>query len=324
MNVSRRDFICGTGSLGLVGCAEALWGESCPLRLSPIREGGVDEVLRLTPIEIPVGASAPFGILHVSDTHLNFWDVTDYAGNAAKESFFGQRWVRFPQALNSFLATLDYAAARGFPVFHTGDLIDWNTAANVNLLRRSLKGVDLFYALGNHEYHSSDGKMPGLTPDAARARMQTVISNDLTVSSRILNGVNFVAMDNGETNLRPETVARVQAEFAKGFPVVLLCHIPPTYTPSFLENANRMRARILRGQGESETAIAKLPYPTPIEPRYDDATRTFYGWLRRQRLLKAILCGHAHVEEQDVFSETAKMYVAGGNYEGCGYVITFK
>ena len=37
--------------------------------------------------------------------------------------------------------------------------------------------------------------------------------------------------------------------------------------------------------------------------------------------LKAILCGHTHIAEVDGFSETARMYVAGGNYEGRAYEI---
>ena len=39
---------------------------------------------------------------------------------------------------------------------------------------------------------------------------------------------------------------------------------------------------------------------------------------------ETILCGHTHCAERDGFSETADMVVAGGNYEGRGYEITFK
>ena len=60
-----------------------------PLKVSPIREGGVDEILKVTPVAIKVGADRPFRMVHASDTHLNFWDVTDFCGNAAKEAFFG-------------------------------------------------------------------------------------------------------------------------------------------------------------------------------------------------------------------------------------------
>lgn len=321
MDISRRNFLLGAGALGTCACLADEVRK--PLRVSPIREGGVDEVLKLTKMEIRVGAKTPFKALHFSDTHLNFWDVRDFFGNGPRERFFEERWVRFPQALNSFYATLDYAERNGLMMLHTGDLIDWNTRGNLNVVRRNLRGADFFYALGNHEYHSSQGKFPALTSAEARAAVRKTVGNDLTVASRIVNGVNIVAFDNGETLLRPETIAGVKAEFAKGLPVVLMCHIPPTYTPKFLENSNRMRAQILRGQGVGEAEIAALPYPKPIEPRYDGKTAAFYAWLREQGLLKAVLCGHTHVEERDRFSETADMIVAGGNYEGCGYEITF-
>ncbi len=162
MTVNRRSFLLAAAAFGSV---RAFGGG---LKVSPIREGGVDEVLKITPVEIKVGASAPFKALHFSDTHLNFWDVQDFFGNPQKEEHFGQRWVRFPQALNSLYATIDYAASRNMMLLHTGDLMDWNTRANRNVVRRNLAGRDFFYALGNHEYHSSQGKMPEMTHTEAR------------------------------------------------------------------------------------------------------------------------------------------------------------
>ena len=331
MNFGRRQFLYGAGAFGALtvfdGCTVgAASGGMRPLKVSPIRGGGADSVLKVSEVELAVGVRTPFKVLHVSDTHLNFWDVTDFCGNAEAEAHFERRWVRFPQALNSFHASLDYAQKKGIPVFHTGDLVDWNTVANVDLLRRDLKGVDFFYALGNHEYHSSRsrGESKPLSPDGIRARMQTVIGNDLTAASRILNGVNFVAFDNGETNLRPETIAAVEREFDKGLPVVLLCHIPPIYTEKFLDNSLEAGRAILRGQGLVAEAEAKTrgKFRT-YEERYDAPTAAFWRRLERRKELKAILCGHTHVEERDRFSETADMFVAGGNYEGFATEFTF-
>ena len=322
MNYSRRSFLGVATAFGALAGSRRLFA-AWPLKLSPTREGGVSDVLKISRVKIDVGATAPFKVLHFSDTHLNFWDVADFHGNAKMEEHFGRRWVRFPQALNSFYATLDYATERNLPLLHTGDLLDWNTRANRNVLAHNLKGLDFFYALGNHEYHSSQGCTPEMTHAEARAAMQRVIGNDLTVASLVKNGVNFVAYDNGEMLLRDETIARLKAEFAKGLPVVLMCHIPPTYTQKFLENGLAMKKQILRGQGASEDEVAKCRMGSPLEPCYDASTRAFYDWLRGQSLLKAVLCGHTHVEEEDRFSETATMYVAGGNYEGCCREIEF-
>ena len=65
----------------------------------------------------------------------------------------------------------------------------------------------------------------------------------------------------------------------------------------------------------------KLPFG--IERNYNGLTMGFWDWARGQKLLKAVLCGHTHVEERDRFSDTADMYVAGGNYEGFASEITF-
>ena len=320
---SRRGFLGSLAAFGVAGvpCVFAAPGE---LRIQPIRGGKADSVLKITQLEVAVGASQPFDTLHISDTHLNFWDVEDFCAEPKSEEHFGRRWVRFPQALTSFYASLDYAAANKLLVLHTGDLLDWNTQANRSVLVRALKDADVHYAIGNHEYHSSaSAKMQVLSHPAARESMERIFRTELTVSSRIVNGVNLVAFDNGETCLRAETITKIKAEFEKGLPVVLMCHIPPTYTKLFLDNSVRSRREILLGQGESEEHIASLPYPKPIEPRYDGKTLAFYSWLREQRLLKAILCGHTHVQQRDRFSDTADMIVAGGNYEGFGYRIRF-
>ena len=320
---SRRGFLSSLAAFGVAGVPR-LRAETMPLKMQPIRGGGADSVLDITRIELPVGATKPFGALHFSDTHLNFWEVADFCGNVPKEKHYGRRWVRFPQALQSFYASMDYAAERGLMMLHTGDLLDWNTRANRSVLARAIKGVDIHYAIGNHEYHSSESsKIPKMTHPEARQSLERIFGGSLTISSRTVNGVNFVTYDNGEVNLREETVAGIKAEFAKGLPVVLMCHIPPMYTKLFLDNAVVSRRKILLGQGETESKIAALPYPKPEQRRYDARTSAFYDWLRGQKQLKAILCGHTHVQERDRFSDTADMIVAGGNYEGCACEIRF-
>lgn len=321
MNVSRREFLLCSGASAIATMALPVRAELRPLVLSPIRDGNAREALCLSELEIDVGATAPFRVLHVSDSHLNLWDVADIAGDQLLGEKFARRWVRFPQAVNSFCALLDYAEANRLPILHTGDLMDSNTAANTRFASRSLKCVDFFYAIGNHEYQLAAGDPD---PAACRARLRQVVGNDLTVASRIVNGINFVAYDNGMVNLRPETVERVKSEFARGLPVVLLCHVPPKYTEKFLDNSLESKRQTLRGQGAGVAEIARIARGRNIEEAYDATTSAFYVWLRQQRQLKAILCGHTHVEEDDVFSETARMYVAGGGFEGRGRIIAFR
>ena len=115
----------------------------------------------------------------------------------------------------------------------------------------------------------------------------------------------------------------MKAEFEKGMPVVLMCHIPPTYTLKFRENSRRAKKIIGVGMGGYPASYDKAPLPGNPADSHNEQTRAFYDWLRARKDLKAILCGHTHYAEIDDFSETAKMYVAGGNYEGHAYEITF-
>ena len=52
-------------------------------------------------------------------------------------------------------------------------------------------------------------------------------------------------------------------------------------------------------------------------------TLELMAFLKEQRTLKAILCGHMHSAFSDRFSETAMQYVVGGNFKGEACEILF-
>ena len=283
-----------------------------------------ETVLKVKPLEIDLGLGKAFKAFHFSDTHLNFFDAADFAAAVdGKKQHFHSRWCRFPQALESFYASLEYARERRLPLLHTGDLVDFVTDGNDRVLRHNVQGLDMFYAIGNHEYQSRAPEHYAADEAAMRAHLQPFFGNDLTVASRVIGGANFVAFDNARHQLREETIARVKAEFEKGMPVVLMCHIPPAYTMKFRENSRRAKKIIGVGMGADLASFDKAPLPGNPADSHNERTRAFYAWLRTRKDLKAILCGHTHYAEIDDFSETAKMYVAGGNYEGHAYEITF-
>lgn len=320
MNPSRRDFLRCLASTGVFAAATKSFAE-----LHVYTTGIPDEqVLKIRQLEIPVGVGKPFKAFHFSDTHLNFFDATDFAAvTEKKQRHFHSRWCRFPQALQSFYASVEYAQSRNLPLLHTGDLVDFVSEGNDRILRRNMAGLDLHYAIGNHEYQNREPEHYAHDKAAMRAHLRPFFRNDLSVASRVIGGVNFVSFDNAMHNVRPETAEGVKREFDKGLPVVLMCHIPPTYTLKFRENARTARRTIAIGMGKDPASLRDIPLPRNPADRHDELTRGFYAWLRERKDLKAILCGHTHYAEIDDFSETAKMYVAGGNYEGHAYEITF-
>lgn len=314
--MDRREFLClGAGAFAARALAD----------LHVFETGIADEaVLKVEPLEIDLGLGKAFKALHFSDTHLNFFDAVDFSAvDRAQKDRFHKRWVRFPQAVQSFYATLDYAKARNLALLHTGDFVDCVTEGNERFLAHNVADLDWHYAIGNHEYQHQVPERYAQDESAVRARLQRHFRDDLTVSSRIIGGANFVAFDNARRDVREETIRRVEAEFEKPYPVVLMCHIPPIYTPKFLANSAKASYRLARGLGRDVRPDDFRPGKN-IWDSYDRKTRDFWTRLQARPQLKAILCGHAHVAEADDFSETARMYVAGGNYEGCAYEIVFK
>ena len=314
--MNRREFL----GLGVGAFAAEAFGE-----LKVFDPGIPDEqVLKIEHLEIDLGLGRAIRAFHFSDTHLNFFDAVDFcAVDPKKKEHFHKRWVRFPQAVQSFYASLDYARRNDLLMLHTGDLVDFVTEGNERFLAHNVDGLDWHYAIGNHEYQSRAPEHYDSDAAGMRARLQPHFRNDLTVSSRILGGANFVALDNARGNVREETIARVKAEFEKPLPVVLMCHIPPFYTADFLKNSARSKYLIARGLGSTASEKEFKPGRN-IWDTYDQKTRDFWTWVQAKPKLKAILCGHTHIAEIDGFSETAKMYVAGGNYEGRAYEIVFK
>ena len=314
--MNRREFLgLGVGAFAANAFAE--------LR---VFETGIENepVLKVEPLEIDLGLGRAFKAFHFSDTHLNFFDAVDFSAvERPKKDHFHNRWVRFPQAVQSFYASLDYAKKRNLPLLHTGDLVDFTTDGNDRFLEHNLNGLDLHYAIGNHEYQTRAPEHYDPEPEKPRKRMQKFFKGDLSVSSRIIGGANFVALDNARQNVREETIAGVRAEFERPFPVVLMCHIPPFYTPKFLANSAQSKYEIARGLGRDVRREDFKPGRNVWES-YDQKTRDFWTWVQAKPKLKAILCGHTHIAEIDGFSETAQMYVAGGNYAGFAYEIVFK
>ena len=106
--MTRREFLgLGAGAFA----AEAFAG------LRVFETGIADEsVLKVVPLEIDLGIGKAFKAFHFSDTHINFFDAVDFSSvERPRKDRFHQRWVRFPQAVQSFYASLDYAKARKLP-----------------------------------------------------------------------------------------------------------------------------------------------------------------------------------------------------------------
>ena len=100
-------------------------------------------------VRIDAGATKPFSVLHISDTHL----TSAYPGeNLNKQRLAAWRTRTFggrqEEALRDSLA---WAKENADFVLHTGDMIDWQSEANFDQARAAYEEISLA-SVGNHEY----------------------------------------------------------------------------------------------------------------------------------------------------------------------------
>jgi hypothetical protein len=324
MNIQRRSFLrLGAGLIAASELPRAALAKSAPL--PPIK---------LRQIEICAGASKPFGAVHVSDTHIVRADSRD---NARKITLAARRSGHMKWGEHYLDEAIRAAESAGEMLIHTGDLIDFVSAANLEMAERHFAGHDWFASSGNHEFSQYVGEAK--EDDAYRRvsynRVQAAYPNDLTFASRVVNGVNFVAIDDVYYNVTEAQHALFEKEVAKGLPIVILCHVP-FYTPRHHdEELKRSRGVCSYETGVPDEKIATWRAPSRpfgkgeewrdrrVQQRADAPTKEFIKYIKAQPLLKAILCGHCHNFWEERFSPTAVQYVCSATYMGDGYRIRF-
>lgn len=267
---------------------------------------GRHERLSMTYHAISAGAEKPFTLLHFSDTHITAaypHEPQDVRENMRKRTvIFGGRQE---EALRD---TLAWAKDHVDFIVHTGDAIDLGTEANFDLVQRFFGEYKVFGCVGNHEFEVG-GKSQYGDHDAIIPELAKYYPFDPVFASRVVNGVNFVAMDNAFGGITAHQAELFAAEEAKGLPIVLCVHVP-FFTP-FILTAKMKFAKNARGFDGTVPEPRRSDHRMQIE---DSVTRDFIAHLKEQPLLKAILSGHLHIGLEEKFSPTATQYVVAGNY----------
>ena len=332
--MERRDFLRLCGGLFVLshipsGAIASDRGNTMPAGSSTVPGDFRD----LRKIRIDVGASAPFSALHISDSHLTRVDSRD---NQRKMDLSKRRSKIFPDAERYFSEALRYSSANNMLLLHTGDLIDFVSEANLDYVAKVLSSAYCFQSAGNHEYSQYVGEAKEDAAYKAQTydSVQKAYANDLDFASFVVNGVNFVAVDDVYYNFTERQRKLMKKEMKKGLPVVMLCHVP-LYTPGQCEavlKSNGGKAGYVTGAPiEITSRYPDYPDLPPekywknrsVQQKADEPTLRFISWLKKQPQLKAILCGHTHVFHQEQFSPTAVQYTVGAAYKGDAYQIEF-
>jgi UDP-2,3-diacylglucosamine pyrophosphatase LpxH len=311
----RRDFIKSFTALGgLVAVSKLPVLADNPL-LFPNR--GKWERLVLAYNHIDAGATKPFSILHISDTHFTeAYPHEDHRLLKLKkirtQTFGGRQEEALRDSISWAKENVDF-------LLHTGDLIDWQSEANFDLVKKYFGG-EFFGAVGNHEYSRFAWLEKAIYNEEYKNRTRTKVASvypfDVSLDSKVVNGVNFVAIDDVFGYVTESQVERFRAEVKKGLPIIFCMHVP-FYTPKI------WRANTKFWNNKRLSSLSAKPWEKSGHIQLTDSTtRNFIDYLKSEKLLKGILAGHTHITVQDRFSPTAMEYVVGGNFLFHGQEIT--
>ena len=269
--------------------------------------------------KLHVGTRKPFTVIHMSDTHLTLADLRD---GERKVTLAEKRVKHFPHAEEMLTLADSLSHKYNAPILHTGDLIDFVSLANLERAKEFVDTHDLFMAAGNHEFSQYVGEA---WEDAAYRnqsldKVQACFQNDIRMSSRVIGGVNFVALDDGYYLFEEEQLDFLKAEVAKGLPIVLMMH-NPLYEEEYFDNVTFHRERLGLKPAEKPPCAYLTGVPEALMGHYDDhrrrqqtpdeITERAVAYIKSEPLIKALLAGHVHYSLVTKLREGAPQIITG-------------
>lgn len=184
------------------------------------------------------GSSKSYKIMHITDSHITIPDVTD--------SLVWDKCQRMHKAFentNSHLSKKNIPRDEAFKmlikqaikqkvdlIVLTGDIINFPSKKSVEFVYQTLKksNIPFLYVAGNHDWH-----LEGSTGSSDKLREQSLYilkplyqNKNPLYNASLINGINFVCIDNSTYQINKEQLSFLKNEIKKGYPIVLLMHIP--------------------------------------------------------------------------------------------------
>ncbi|MBO5247810.1 MAG: metallophosphoesterase [Clostridia bacterium] len=254
--------------------------------------------LKTDTVNLHLGLEKPVRILQLTDVHISLADERDVKKPllttvkeplefAAKRRsvFFGQGRERDP--IGYFQEAMEYSKEFDCTVI-TGDLIDFNSWANYDCVKEILAGKDYLFTPGSHEFCPNYFEAKARHMDA----VQSIFRGNILFESRVVGGVNVVAMDNSYYMWTEEQMELMKTEIARGLPILLFCHVP------------------IRGEYHPQGGGLQLS---------EDLLKLnieFNQLLQDESLIKAVFCGHMHTAQHYLGSSPKPCYIMPSLFTG--------
>ncbi len=276
--------------------------------------------IKIIKTKIFAGLSFPVKVLHITDTHIALDDPGKDSGRAYE--FEGNAEGLCDWYLS---CALKYAKENKIPVIHTGDLIDFLSERNFKYIENKLKGVDYLYAAGNHDFCHCVGeaKEDHEYKMIQMKRIAPYFSSNMIFDSKIINGVNFVTMDDSYYLISEGQTEMLYAEVAKGLPIILCMHVP-----IFTSN----HADIVMAEGNhcgflicpEEEYLEKYSADRREQQMPDDSTMKAVEYIKNEPLIKAVIAGHTHRNIEEQLTSGKIQVTTHGTFAGYAREITIE
>ncbi len=254
-------------------------------------------ILQPHQIHLHLGLEKPIKILHLTDLHLSLASEKDSQEQVEwsahrRDVFF--REAKFPQRDPVAYFEMAMAISDQYDAtVITGDILDGLGQGNIDEARRILDGKDYLFCLGNHEYCTQRRGATLDERDEIEESLRSVFRGDLQLESRIVGGVNLVAINNSYVLFSEEKLQRLKEEAEKGYPILLFCHCPPNdrwLNPEYYGN-----------------------------PGFTDEDRAagiqVVEYIKNEPQIKAIFAGHYHFNTTEQLGDKTS-YILGGLFKG--------
>ena len=275
------------------------------------------------------GLTRPVRMLHLTDTHLRFYDERDgerFQGcveyTKRIEEYHRERGTE-PDPEKPFRQSMALAATQDLDLLAlTGDIIHFPSPASVEFVIEQITqlGVPAIYTSGNHDVHYTDEPVNAEIRLTRLAALQPLHNGDPDCNARDIGGIRFVSVDNSVPQLSRKQVDFVKAQLQQGQPTVLLFHWPlslPTLRDAVIE---MLGSPPMMGDPDwsTQSRVAwQVSEDTPETLEFVEAVTTAPN-------VVAVFCGHVHFAHADAINTRAVQYVGAPGFEGGRRLVEFR
>ena len=271
--------------------------------------------LNILESSIKIGLRKPIKLLHITDSHI-------FRGNDSGYNRKSEFDIEYDGCTEDyFFEALEYAKNNNLPIIHTGDLIDFFSAENFLFIDKHFDCVDYIYAAGNHDFVDWADVKRGQQENTDYKEKQIKltaphIKNNLYFSSRIIDGVNIVTMDDSYYRITSGQLDMLKAEVAKGYPIILCMHIP-IYAPKLAKaSIPEWSPNVSHILGAPEELLAKYPDDRRAQQEADTETNIAIEYIKSEPLIKALITGHTHINHEEPIAPGKMQYTTHGTFAG--------